>query len=211
MGARRALDGLDLHPHLRVYGAVVSTSNDTIDPSLRTNHRRPQPRWLLSLLLVLGAALFVAGVAAERHALTHHTEVAAEAVPAGGDGDGGEAPAATRPTAAGSAVAATGGTTARNERVLGVDLESNALVAGAVAVSLALAGMALLGRRRSVAVGAGVLAIAFAAFDVAEIVHQVHESRRSLAVLAASIALVHLAAAATATERARTCLTFEST
>jgi hypothetical protein len=73
-------DALDPHPDLRVYGAVVSTSNDTIDPSLRTDHRGPQPRWLLSLLMVLGSALFVAGVAAERHALTHHTEVAAEAM-----------------------------------------------------------------------------------------------------------------------------------
>ncbi len=36
-----------------------------------TLRRLSQPRWLLSSLLIAGAALFAIGIAAERHAATH--------------------------------------------------------------------------------------------------------------------------------------------
>ena len=40
--------------------------------------------------------------------------------------------------------------------------------------------------------------LAFAALDIRELSHQLHESRPGLAALAATVALLHLAAAATA-------------
>jgi hypothetical protein len=182
---------------LKVYGAPVTTANDIVETPPPTE-RRAQPRWWLSVLLIVGACLFAAGVAAERHAVAHHTETAAESVPAAGDGDGSETPA----TSEAPAVSPTKSERA-SEHVLGIDLESNTLVAAAIALSLALAVLALLQARRSVAVIAAVVAFAFAVFDLAEIAHQVRESRQGLALLAALVAVVHLATSVSGTQRAR--------
>lgn len=89
------------------------------------------------------------------------------------------------------------------EQVLGIDTESPASVIAAVAVSLAVAvGLWLRGRRWLALISVG-FAIVFAVFDVAEVRHQLNESRTSLAVLAAVIAAGHLAAATTAGLSAR--------
>jgi len=53
-------------------------------------------------------------------------------------------------------------------------------------------------RRRSLALLAVAFGVVFAVFDIAEISHQLEESRTGLAALAGMIAVVHLAAAATA-------------
>ena len=47
-------------------------------------------------------------------------------------------------------------------------------------------------------------ALVFAAFDVAEFIHQVEESRAGLATLALAIALVHVVVAFVAEQRAMT-------
>lgn len=178
-----------------------------------------QPRWLLSSLLIAGAALFAIGVAAERHATANHTETRTEAVspaqvttaqtaPAGETG--GEATHTDGTTSEGTThtEAPTGETKGHSESsgetVFGLNLESNALVIVAVAVSLALAALTWMRNRRSLLFATMAVALVFAAFDVAEVAHQIKESRTGLATLAAAIALVHLATALVAEQRATT-------
>lgn len=182
-----------------------------------------QPRWLLSTLLLAGAALFTAGVAAERHASEHHSESSTEtatsqapitsppSTTAGGDSDGGETShtEAAGGHADGGESTQTGGEAAEHsetsaETVLGVDLESNGLVAVAIIAALVLAVLTWLYSRRSVLLVTLAFAVVFVVFDVAEIAHQLNESRAGLAVLAAAIAVVHLMTAVVAQQRAST-------
>ena len=90
-----------------------------------------------------------------------------------------------------------------DERVLGIDVESPAAVVAAVVVSLALAVGLWLRKQRWLALVAVGFGIAFAVFDIAEINHQLDESRTGLALLAGAIALTHVAAAASAGLSAR--------
>ena len=139
-----------------------------------------------AVLLTATAALFVVGVIAEANRTIHsessetHTETGSES----GDVTG----SATAEAAHGEAT----------ETVFGIDIESPATATVAVIASLALAAGLWLTQRRGVALAAAVFAVLFAAFDMAEIVHQIDESRTGLAVLAAAIALGHAAAAVTA-------------
>lgn len=178
-------------------------------------------RLLIAALLVVSAAAFAIGVAAERssttethgeqHPAVHTTALGSSTSPAtSGDGDGGENHPAESPAAAadsGDRPSTAGGEqpgeaaraqTDHTERLLGIDPESTVLVIIAVAVSLLLAGGVLTVRRSPllVVVAAGMLA--FAALDVREVVHQSSESRTGLAALAALVALLHLATGATA-------------
>lgn len=174
-------------------------------------------RWLLSSLLIAGAALLAIGIAAERHVGAHHTETGTEAVSrtptnaqtvpsveAGGD----EANHIDETASAGTRRTETpGGETPESsessaETVLGLDLESNALVIVAVAASLALATVTWIRNRRGLLFATVAFAVVFAAFDAAEVAHQLKESRSGLATLAATIAVVHLATAVVAEQRA---------
>ena len=186
-----------------------------------------QPRWLLSSLLIAGAALFAIGVAAERNANDTHTETGTEtgietantAVPgtdvtastgeaaeAGGDevahtdetSSEGTAPIA-KPVGE-----AAGHSESSSETFLGLNLESTPLVIIAAAASLALA--VLNGRRnlRAPLFATMAFAVVFAVLDIAEVAHQIKESRAALALLAATIALIHLATAIVAEQRATT-------
>ena len=145
-----------------------------------------QPSWLLTSLLIAGGALFAIGIAAERNASAHHTETGTEAA---------------NPTEVPG-----GETTAHSdtsgETVLGINLESNALVAVAVAVSFALAALNWLRNRRNLLFATMAFVLVFVVFDIAEVGHQLKESRAGLAVLAAAIALVHLATALVSEQRA---------
>jgi len=178
-----------------------------------------RPRWVLSILLIAGAAMFAIGIAAERHASTDHTETGTKAVnPA-------QPTAQTEPTgeAGGDEATHTDGTTSDGtthletpgeetpghsessaETVLGLNLESNALVIVAVAVSLALAVLVWFRNHRGLLLATVAFAVVFTVFDVAEVVHQINESRSGLALLAAAIAVVHLATAVSAKQRATT-------
>ena len=180
-----------------------------------------QPRWLLSSLLIAGAALFAIGVAAERHATARHTGTATEAtspapstttghtVPAGETG-GGEAThtdetsgvGTTHTEAPGSDT--TGHSETSGETLFDLNLESNGLVAVAVAVSLASAALTWLRNRRGLRLAALAFAVVFVVFDVADVAHQLNESRAGLATLAVAIALVHVATALIAEQRATT-------
>lgn len=177
-----------------------------------------QPSWLLTSLLIAGAALFAIGIAAERNASAHHTETGTEAAnptettteqtaPAGEAG-GDEATHTDNTTGEGATRTEVPGgeTTAHSETsgetVLGINLESNALVAVAVAVSFALAALNWLRNRRNLLFATMAFVLVFVVFDIAEVGHQLKESRAGLAVLAAAIALVHLATALVSEQRA---------
>ena len=117
----RQSPALDLQVDLRVYGdAVIATV-------LRL-------RWLLSGLLVAATVLFAIGVAGERAQHDQHVEGAAHV-----EGEGQSAEHQDEAAASGEH---------GEERTLGVDRESNAIVLPAVVVSLVLA---VLARGRSFA------------------------------------------------------------
>jgi hypothetical protein len=77
-------------------------------------------------------------------------------------------------------------------------------VVAAVLLSLALAAAVIAVRSRWLLPGVAFIMLAFAALDIREITHQVHESRPGLAALASTVALLHLLAAASALLARRT-------
>ncbi len=131
-------------------------------------------RWLLSALLIVAAALFAIGAAAERDTHSEHNETAEHSE-----------------------------STETSEEVLGINLESTPLVLIGVGISVALAAAAWLTNRKVILLVATLFAVAFAALDIAEFAHQIDQSASGLAALAAIVALLHLAAAFVADQRRR--------
>jgi hypothetical protein len=145
-------------------------------------------------LLIVCGGLFIVGVTAEADTHAETTEPA---------GRHDEASEAAEGETGHEEATETGGPKAGHdesaeERILGVDVEAPGAVVLAVAVSVALAVGLWIRKQRWLAVAAVGIAVVFAVFDVAEIAHQLDESRNGLAVLAGVIAAGHLAAAATA-------------
>lgn len=89
------------------------------------------------------------------------------------------------------------------ETVLGIELESPALVAGAVVVSVLLAVGVLWRPSRSMFIAVAIISIVFTVADIAEAAHKFEESEAGIGVLAAVVALGHLAAAGIAAHLAR--------
>jgi hypothetical protein len=79
-----------------------------------------------------------------------------------------------------------------------VNVASTAMVVIAVAVSVVLAVAMWWRPDRWLLWLIAVFALVFAVSDIAELVHQISEHRAGIAVIAAAIALLHLAAAALA-------------
>jgi hypothetical protein len=155
-------------------------------------------RWLrraAAALLVACAALFIAGVAVEgdTHPLTTEGAAAHDEAAEAVNGEAGRDKSAES-----SSGEASHDESAEVGRILGLDVESSGAVVLAVAVSIVLAVGLWIRNQRWLAVAAATAGVVFAVFDVAEIVHQLDESRAGLVVLAAVIAAGHLAAAATA-------------
>ena len=180
-----------------------------------------QPQWLLSSLLIAGAALFAIGVAAERNANDTHTETGTETANTAEPGTEATAPTGEAAEAGGGEVAHTDQTTGEatapiaepageaaghsessNETFLGLNLESTPLVIIAAAASLALAAITRRRNLRALLFASMAFAVVFAVFDIAEVAHQIKESRSGLALLAATIALVHVVIAVVAEQRA---------
>jgi hypothetical protein len=146
---------------------------------------------LAAVLLVLTAGLFAIGVAVELGSGHDETAEHTEAVS--------DEHAETAERAEGHVdQQETTGADHDEERVLGIDVESPLTVTAAVILSLGLAVVLWLARRRWLATVVAVFALAFAAFDVGELVHQLDEGRSGLVVLAALLAAGHLAAGALA-------------
>jgi hypothetical protein len=156
-------------------------------------------RWLLSALLLTGAALFAIGVATERNSDDHHAEATSAHIESGAEGAKEEA--AEQDEQAGTA-AEERDEQAEEERLLRLDLESVPLVVAGVVVSVALAVDVWLRRDRWLLWTAGGFAAVFAVLDVAELVHQIEENRTGIAIIAAIVAIMHAAGAAVAETRA---------
>jgi hypothetical protein len=145
-------------------------------------------RWVLVALLVASTALFAVGAIAERSTADTHPEPASVRTHERGESIEGarSEPGATRAES--------------GETVLGVDVESTPLVVLAVVVGLGLA--ALTATRFGQLAGAlwaiALIALAWAALDVREAFHQIDESRTGIALVAAAVAVLHLATAAVA-------------
>jgi hypothetical protein len=144
------------------------------------------PRHLLAVLLAVATILFAVGASAERSATDEHAEAAPTTTA--------RAEAETEEGAPGGAHAEAG------ERLLGIDLESTPLIALAVLTGLALSAVAAsrIGRRREFLAAVAVVALAWAALDVREVLHQIDESREGIVVIAAVVAALHLVTPAVA-------------
>jgi hypothetical protein len=160
-------------------------------------------RALLVALLVASTVAFVVGVSIERSSADNHGEPAAHAEAGeategadehAGETGVGEARHAEPPSAETEQD--------EDETLFGVDLEATPFVVLAAAFSLALALGVWLRARWALLAVAAVAMVPFAALDVRELLHQIDESDAGLAVMAGTVAALHLAAAAIATRLA---------
>ena len=154
---------------------------------------------LLVCSLLASTALFTVGVALERS----HTEAPStrtptgEVSPAGETGSGGGTGGTSEGGSPGQSTsthetAATTETSGHDAVFLGVNLESWWLVGVVVVLSIGLAAAIWFRPAKPVLAVTSAFAIFFAAFDVAEVSHQVSASHGGLVVIAAMVALLHL-------------------
>ena len=152
-----------------------------------------RPRWPLALLLVVAALLFVVGVVAERHLTDTHAEHQDSTLTTHVEGSDETAKAPAEGVDSSTRVEPTA------ETVFGINVESTGLAIAAVLASLALALMAWRRRNQIVVLAIAAFAAAFSMLDVAELDHQIRESRIGLASLAAVVAVLHAAVLVVAT------------
>jgi len=154
---------------------------------------------LIAVLLVTSAGLFAVGVAVEHRA---DRDVHSVVEPAGPDehGESGEEPGAESAEDGGEEVhAAESGEeahargAAESERLLGVPADSPGTVVIVVVGSVLLAVVVARYPRPMVVATVAVLAAGATVFDVAEVAHQVAGDQTAVAVLAALVAVLHLA------------------
>jgi len=170
---------------------------------------------LLTLARVITAALLVASAAALATGaiIEHHTAGSggrptsqhAEASTPGENPGNGESASGGDPghPEAGHEDSVPHAAEQNSESLLGINPEATGLVVAAVALSLLLATLMLTVGSPLLAAGVALTMLAFAALDVREVTHQWHESRAGLAALAATVAVLHLAAGAAALSTAR--------
>lgn len=159
-----------------------------------------RPRIILAVVLVVGAGLFVVGTRGETH---HHEASNAAASPGLAEGTPG-AEAAEHPVNESAATHSPESSTETSEQVLGVNLESPALVGAVVVVSLVLAGWVLWRRSKPIlyiAVGFCSLAVIG---DIGELVRQLDRSKSTLAAVAVAVSISHVVGAAAGSVEART-------
>ena len=151
---------------------------------------------LLVYSLIASTALFAVGVAIERSRSEGTETPSGEVVSHTDEAAGGEGTTEGSSGEGGSNAAEAATSTEHSDAVfLGVDLESWWLVGVAVAVSLGIALAVWFRPLRPVLALTGVVALVFAAFDVAEVAHQVSASEPALVAIAAVVALLHLSSA----------------
>ena len=162
---------------------------------------------LVALLLVGSAALYAVGTAIEHHQRAHHVERTAAISPAPKSSEtatekkakGETSTGETTPAESTSPAVASGekGRETHSEKVAGIDPESWPLVGLAIAISLLVAAGVYWRRGRWLAVSVA-FAILFAAGDTRELVHQIQESRTTVATIAGTLIALHLLIAAAA-------------
>jgi hypothetical protein len=155
--------------------------------------------WVLSILMVVGAALFAIGSSVERDSNDVHDSEPATHVEGSGTGEN----RAGELAGEGQEQSATASGTGESERVLGLNLESTPLIVVAVAVSVALAALTWRLNTSVLLLATIAFAVAFGLLDLAELSHQIKESRTGLVVIASVLAVIHFAAAAIAEQRRR--------
>ena len=169
-------------------------------------------RVVTASLLIASAAAFATGAVIERHIASseshraqQHAEVATpgENHPESAGSAGSRSDSNPSRPEAGHERPAAHATEQTSENLLGINPEATGLIVVAVALSLLLAALILTLGSPLLAAGAALAMLAFAALDVRELIHQVHESRPGLAALAATVAVLHLAAGAAALRIAR--------
>jgi uncharacterized oligopeptide transporter (OPT) family protein len=143
-------------------------------------------RVLLAGLLVASAILFAVGTTLERHQQGKETSAATHQ-----EGSAGES--------GGESTEHADSHREKGVTLLGINTESLGLEIAAIVVSLALAAAALLLRRRLVLLAIIAFGLVFAAGDVRELVHQINESHAGIAAIAATLIVLHLIIAGTAT------------
>lgn len=157
-------------------------------------------RVLLVALLVVSTAAFAVGVSIERSSGDTHSETPAVDESSSATGESGEEAEGHAEGGAGAQAhvdeGGGAGEESNSETLLGIDLEAAPFVALAAAFSLALAVAVWLRPTRALLLAGVVVAmVAFAALDVREVFHQLDESKTGLAVLAVTVAALHLGAA----------------
>ncbi len=166
----------DAHP-------LVPTRGHT--PAAPPSRPTPLHVWL-AVGLIASAGLFAVGVVVERgHDNDQHTESIAHSEDGESGGDEAEHDS-EQPGASESGA---------DEQVLGINPEAGPLVALVVVASILLAGAVGFRPERQAVVLAVLFCLAAAAFDVAEIAHQMSNSEAGLTVLAGLVACTHIAAA----------------
>jgi hypothetical protein len=157
-------------------------------------------RWTLVALLVAWTVLFAGGASIERSEVETHAE------PATALSEAAEAEGAHDEEGEAHSEQAAGETESEGERVLGVDLESTPLIVLAVVAGLGLVALAAtcFGRLRGVLLAIAAIALVWAILDVREVAPQLDESPDGIAVIAMTVAVLHLAAAAVSGHLART-------
>ena len=158
-------------------------------------------RWLLSVLLLAGAALFVIGVAAERNRESNHQdhETAAAHVEAAEEAEHDEAAEAAERSTTADEAAERG---EDQETVLGINVEGTPLVVIGALASVAFAALVWFRREHLLLWTVAAFAALSTVFDVAELAHQINEHRTGIALIAAVLAIVHAAATLVAETRA---------
>jgi hypothetical protein len=148
-------------------------------------------RWILVALLVASTALFAVGVIAERSDADEHAQAASVRT---------EEPSESVEPEGAHADRDEPGQAETDEAVLGVDLESTPLVVLAVIVSLGLAVLTgtRFGQLTGVLSAIALVALVWAVLDIREVLHQADESRTGIALVAAAVAILHVAAAVVA-------------
>jgi hypothetical protein len=158
-------------------------------------------RLVLAALLIVSGATFAVGSSIERPHTHESVQPSTETSPTPSEGGGtegsgegaGASSGETAPPATESHAETVG-----SETLFGINPESTGLVTVGVIVSLLLAAAVWYWGRRPVLLAAVVFGIAFAALDVREAVHQAHESRTGLLILAIALAVLHGAVVAVA-------------
>ena len=158
-------------------------------------------RLITAALLIASAAAFAAGAAIEHHTASSQShQVPHEQRPEAGAAA--ENPAGAE-GAASKEKSATHAAEDTSETLLGINPEATGLVVTAVAVSVLLAALILTVGSPLLAAVVALVMLAFTALDIREVTHQLNESHPGLAALAATIALLHLAAGAVALRTTR--------
>jgi hypothetical protein len=145
-------------------------------------------RSVLVTLVIVATVGFVIGVAIERD--SHHETAGSSETHAATDNAG-------EHSEEGKTAHANGGAhTAAELQPFGIDIEATPFIVLAALVSVGLAALACVRRRRSVLLAVGVGMLAFGVLDLREMFHQADVHKTGLAALAGVVAALHLASTA---------------